>query len=116
MTLKSDMASDVANILKDPNGPSETIQYTPFGGSPKSVNAVVNRARPDSGVQDGGHLVGRQAEITISILATDGVASVNKGNDIVSMPIYNGGATNVDWRVIDVLEKDDGAWHLLVQR
>lgn len=116
MTLKSDMVSDAQKAFLNDNEFAETIQYTPFGGSPKSIKADVKRSPLDSGVQDSGHLIARQAEVRIINHATDGVTSVNKGNDLVSMPVYRGGGTNVDWRVIDVTHQDEGMWYLLVQR
>jgi hypothetical protein len=116
MTLKSDMVSDARNIFLNASEFAEQVSYTPFGGSPKTIKAVVDRSRIDSNIQDSGRLVGKQAEIWIANHATDGVTSVNKGNDLVSMPNYNGGGTNVNWRVIEIIEKDEGMWRLLLQR
>ena len=116
MTLKTEMVSDARNTFLNSGEFAETISYTPKGGSAKSIKAIVERSRLDSSSQDSGRIVGRQAEIWIANHATDGVASITKGEDLVSMPVHNEGGANVDWRVIDVMHKDEGVWQLLLQR
>ena len=110
------MVSDARNIFLNANEFAEQITYAPSGGVPKTIKAVVDRSRVDSSVQDSGRLVGKQAEIWIANHATDGVTSVNKGNDVVSMPNYNEGGSSVNWRVVEIIHKDEGMWHLLLQR
>ena len=95
---------------------AEMISYTPFGESPKLIKAVVRRDRLEPSAQDQSRLLAKQAEIWVSNHEEDGILLVTKGEDIVSMPVYEGGSPSVDWRVIEILSKDPGMWHLLVQR
>lgn len=105
----------MVNIFLNSDEFAEEITYTPNGGSPITINAIVTRSRLDPAEEDGGRILQNQCEIQIANDATDGVTSVDKGNDMVSLPAVVGG-DSVEWVVIDILEADEGAWHLLLQR
>lgn len=95
---------------------AEDIYFIPYAGGSRSIKAIVVRDRLEPGTQDAGRMIGRRAEIFIANDDTYGVIAVSKGRDTVQMPVLDGEATLVEWSVLDVISKDEGAWHLLVQR
>lgn len=115
MTLRDQILSDVKNTFLNSNEFAETVSYTPYGSSPRSIKSIVFRDRLAGDGPDRGVALTRRAEILIANDATEGVSSVDKGRDTVAFPLQLGGA-NVTWTVLEVLSKDDGAWHLEVTR
>lgn len=115
MTLKSRLPEDAKEAFLNSDEFSELVTYTPSGGSPKIIKAVVVRERLQADGPDQGRVLNRQAEIYIANHATDGVTSVDKGNDTVSFPVFVEGSA-VAWKVVEVLGKDEGMWHLAVMR
>lgn len=115
MTLKSQLPGDAKAAFLNSDEFSELVTYTPNGGSPKIIKAVVVRERLQADGPDQGRVLNRQAEIYIANHATDGVTSVDKGNDTVSFPVFVEGSA-VPWKVVEVLGKDEGMWHLAVMR
>ena len=115
MTLKSKLPEDAKAAFLNGDEFAESITYTPNGGSPKVIKALVVRERLQADGPDQGRVLNRQAEIYIANHATDGVTSVDKGNDTVLFPVFIEGSA-VSWRVVEVLGKDEGMWHLAVMR
>lgn len=115
MTFKSQLDDDAVNVFLNSDEFAESITYTPSGGSPKTIKAVVSRERVDPDSQARGNVLINQAEIHIAKDSTYGVASVSKGADKVSFPAIIGGS-NSTWLVIDIIKHDDGMFHLLVQK
>lgn len=118
MTLKTQMATDMKEVFLNSDEFAESITYTPYGGSAKTINAVILRERLLPNGVDAGRSVGRDAEILIANDSTEGVTSVTYRGpnlDTVSFPVNQGG-TAVNWKVVDVLGKDDAAWHLKVTK
>lgn len=113
MTLKSQMDDDMINTFLNSNEHAEAISYTPYGGVAKSINAIVLRRRLDGIGPDRGMTMAKTCEIYIANNATSGVASVDKGRDKVSFAALVGGTART-WTVLEVMDSDDGAWHLLV--
>jgi hypothetical protein len=116
MSLREQMAQDMKYCILNNDEFAETIVYTPFGQSGKTLKAIVIRERLETSQLDSGRSLSRQAEIHIANDLSLGVVSVSKGKDEVQMPVYEGGSPLEIWSVIDVLSKDSGAWRLLVQR
>ena len=94
---------------------AEAVSYTPSGGSPKSILAVIDRSPINPGAADNGLTLTRECEIFIAKDATDGVLTVTK-SDMVSFPGRLGDASNIDWRIIEIIENDDAAWRLRVRK
>ena len=115
MTLKTQMIQDMIDSILNDSEFAEEIEYTPKGEVPKSIKAVIVRRRLDPAGEDQGRILQGQAELFIVNDDTYGVTSVDQGNDEVSFPEIEGG-TSISWVVIDVLHKDEGCWHLLVQK
>lgn len=113
MTFKTQMATDAINCFLNTNELAESITYTPKNGAAKSIKAIIIRNRLDSGGEDSGRILRYQGEVFVANDATNGVTSVNKGDDEVSFPEVIGGSS-ISWVVLDILGMDDGMWHLLV--
>lgn len=115
MSFKDKVKTDVTEIFLNTNELAETIQYTPYGQSAKSIKALVDRGNVAGDPQFQNKIGRNQCKIAISIDATEGVASVDKGRDAASFPDILGGSA-VDWAVVDILGRDDGMWLLKLQR
>lgn len=115
MTLKSKLPEDAKTAFLNSDEFAESVTYTPNGGSPKVIKALVVRERLQADGPDQGRVLNRQAEIYIANHTTDGVTSVDKGNDTVSFPVFVEGPA-ISWKVVEVLGKDEGMWHLAVMR
>jgi hypothetical protein len=115
MAFKDNLAQDVAETFLNSDEFAEEITYTPKGGAAKVIKALVNRKRIDPAYEDAGRVLLNQCEIFIANDETSGVASVNKGEDLVSLAEVIGGAV-IDWVVADILGQDEGVWHLLLQK
>lgn len=115
MTFKTQMSDDVINCLLNSDEMAEAISYTPKGGIAKSIKAIVDRRRIIPAGEDSGRTLINQVEIVIANDSTNGVSSVNKGGDTVSLPERIGGS-NVTWTVSDILKQDEGCWQLLLTK
>lgn len=115
MTFKSQLAQDAIKVFFDGDAFAEDLTYTPKGGLPKVIKAVIIRKRIDPAYEDTGRTLINQGEIFIANDAAAGVTLVNKGQDTVSFAETIGG-TAINWVVADILDHDEGIWHLLVQK
>ena len=115
MSFKDNLKNDAVNIFLSADEFAEQIQYTPKGGSPKTIKAVINRQRLTPGGEESGRVLQNQIEIFIANDAAYGVDSINKGGDEVLFPEIVGGI-DVNFVVVDILGEDQGMWHLLVQK
>jgi len=115
MAFKSDLAQDAAKTFLNSDEFAEDVTYTPKGGVAKVIKAVVNRKRIDPASEDAGRILINQCEIFIANDAVSGIASINKGGDLVSLAEVIGGHL-VNWVVADILVQDEGAWQLLLQK
>jgi hypothetical protein len=112
MSLKDQFSLDVINCFLNTAEFAEVITYTPEGEAGKEINAIVVRGRLEPGSEDQGRGLQSQVEIYIANDATEGVISVDKKDDRITLDDVEG--TNREARIIEVLHKDEGAWHLLV--
>jgi len=114
MSFKDNLASDVDKVFLNKDEFAEEVIYTPKGGSPKTIRAIIVRSRLDSGGEDAGRILRKQCEVYIANDATNGVASIDKGDDKIQFPEIPGGS-NATWIVLDIL-RTGKMWHLLVGR
>jgi hypothetical protein len=112
MSLKDRFSADVIDCFLNTAEFAEVITYTPQGGAAKDINAIVVRGRLEPGSEDQGRVLQNQAEIYIANDTAEGVTSVDKKDDRITLDDVEG--TIREARIIEVLHKDDGAWHLLV--
>ena len=115
MTFKSQLAQDAVKVFLDGAAFAEDITYTPKAGAPKAIKAVIIRKRLDPAHEDTGRTLINQAELFVANDTIAGVTSINKGGDVVSFAETIGGAA-ISWVVADILNQDEGIWHLLVQK
>lgn len=112
MSLKGRFSADVIDCFLNTAEFAEVITYTPQGQAAKDINAIVVRGRLEPGSEDQGRGLQNQVEIYIANDAVEGVTSVDKKDDRITLDDVEG--TIREARIIEVLHKDAGAWHLLV--
>jgi len=112
MSLKDRFSADVIDCFLNTAEFAEVITYTPQGQAAKDINAIVVRGRLEPGSEDQGRGLQNQAEIYIANDAVEGVTSVDKKYDRITLDDVEG--TIREARIIEVLHRDAGAWHLLV--
>lgn len=115
MTLKNQLAQDAGKVFLNAAEFAEDITYTPKAGAPRLIKAVINRKRLDPAYEDTGRTLINQAEVFVANDAVTGVASINKGGDTAAFAETIGGVV-ISWVVADILNQDEGIWHLLVQK
>ena len=115
MTFKSQLTQDAIKAFLDGAAFAEDLTYTPKAGVPKIIKAVIIRKRLDPAYEDTGRVLINQGEVFVANDAASGVASINKGQDTVLFAETLGG-TAINWVVADILDHDEGLWHLLVQK
>lgn len=113
--LKTKMLDDMVSVFLNTSHFAENITYTPSGGSAKSIKALVIRQQLNPNSQDQNRTLGNTIEIYIAKDSTNGVATISRGLDKVSLPQTIGGS-NVTWLVTDIIDHDDGSWHLMAQK
>ena len=115
MSFRTKLLDDAKKVFLNTAELAEDITYVSPDSSARHIKAIVIRQRPDSESQDTGRILQRQIEIYVLNDRDDGIASVNKGQDKVLLPIQIDGEA-VSWAVVDIISKDDAMWHLLIQR
>lgn len=114
MSLKTQLKYDAMNCFLNTDESAEDITYSPYGGTNKSIKAVVNRQRISPAGEDGGRTLVNDMEIMIANDDTYGMTTIKKGFDKVIIPKTVGG-DNATFVVADILGQDEGMWHLLVR-
>ena len=76
MTLKSKLPEDAKAAFLNGDEFAESITYTPNGGSPKVIKALVVRERLQADGPDQGRVLNRQAEIYIANHATIPISAI----------------------------------------
>lgn len=112
MSLKDQMLRTARTAILDTGEFAENISYTPYGGSAKTIKAIVDRQDMQAESVDGGNTLARYIRISVANHADDGILSVSVRKDKVSVPWREGG-TAEDWLVHQVESKDSGMWTLL---
>ena len=115
MSFKNELSKDMINTFLNTDEFAETVVYTPKGEAPREIKAIVNRRRIEPRAEDMGRVLTKEVELIVANDAEAGIVSVNKGQDEVSFPEVTGGPA-ISWIVTDILNQDEGAWHLLLQK
>jgi len=115
MSFKDNLKKDALNCFLTADEFAEEIQYTPKGGTSKTIKAIVNRKRLMPGGEESGRNLQNQIEIYIANDSANGIEFINKGGDEVLFPAVLGGI-DVNFVVVDILGEDHGMWQLLVQK
>jgi hypothetical protein len=116
MSFADLMKSDAQNAILGTAGEFvEAITYTPAGGTAKVIQAVVVREQIEPAAQGNNRILAGTAELYILADATLGIATVKKGEDKVSLPVWLG-ETAATWSVAEIISKDDAMYHLRIRR
>ena len=112
MTLKDQLKEDVLSVFLNTDDHAELVTYTPFGGAPKSIKAVVSRGERDAPADLGGI---RLLNATL-LIANDATAGVSQptNRDKVSVPLIAGAAAQAA-RVVGSRPKGDELWEVDVR-
>ncbi len=115
MSFREKLKDDADKAFLNKDELAEDITYASADESIRHIRAIVVRERPDTGLEDGGRILQSQAELYILNDKDLGTTRVSKGEDKVMLPAEVDGEV-VEWRVIDIISKDEALWHLLIQR
>ncbi len=115
MSFKTNLLDDARNVFLNTAELAEEITYVPLDESARHIKAIVIRERPDTGLQDSGRTLQTQVELYILNDKDLGVKRVSKGEDKVILPVEVDGEP-IEWRIVDIILKDEALWHLLAQR
>ena len=85
----------------------ESVIYTPAGGSPRTIQAIVDRG-PLELVAEPGDVLAPSLEIEVLDDATEGIASsaVNTGGDTVTVSVWPGQTACV-LAVVELMQQQD---------
>ena len=75
MSFKDNLATDVDKVFLNLDEFGENITYTPSGGDPKTIKAIVNRDAFEPEFQEDGRMYRREGVIFISTDSEKGIAS-----------------------------------------
>ncbi len=113
MTFKSQIKEDALNYFLNTNEFAEEITYIPAGGISRIIKALVNRGQIAPGRQDEQRTLQNQAELFVLNDETQGISQINKKDDRITFTDLEGDTK--ECRIVEVLDKDEALWHLLVE-
>ena len=113
MAFKSQIKEDALNCFLNTDEFAEEITYTPAGGQERIIKAVVNRGKITPTRQDELHTLQNQAEVFVLNDETSGISLINKKDDRITLTDLEGDLK--ECRIVEILNKDDALWHLLVE-
>lgn len=112
MSFKDQLSSDALNTFLNSDEFAEEITYIPSGGASKIIKAVIVREGLEPSSENASRSLRKQAEIYIANDDVEGVASIDKKDDRITLNDIEGTAKEV--RINEVLCNDNGMWHLMV--
>ena len=117
MTLSDDIKNDMASEFLDSNEFAEPVVFCPGGCGGTTIKAIVNRGPKLPTPEDNNKSLSNETDIQIANTTdtTKGRSVINVGKDQVKFPAILGGSDNT-WTVVDILDHDNGCWHLRVVR
>lgn len=115
MTFKTAALADLTNIILNSDEFAEVVTFKPLTGSSRQIKAVVFRAELQPFDLSAGRSLTKTCRVIIAKDATLGAATIDKGGDKISFAEIEGG-TVIDWRVVDIINDDLGAWNLTVRK
>jgi hypothetical protein len=110
MTLRETIARHAANVLNRSDHFGESVTYTPNGGSPITLRAVVDRR--DIEPTEATARVARHSAYVF--LPTSGLTDYPQAGDRITLAITLG-ASATSCRVTNVIEEDEGGVMVEVQ-
>jgi len=115
MSFKEQLVNDAVNTFLNNNEFAEEIKYTPKDNMQRTIKAIVDRKVYEPADETQSRLILGQAIIHIANHATLGIDIVCINHDVATFP-ERIGEDAIDWRVIEIIEKDEGMWELKVQK
>ena len=112
MSFKDQLPQDAVNTFLNEDEFAEEITYTPSGGAPKVIKAVIVREGLEPSSENVSRSLRNQAEIYIANDETNGIAAVNKTEDRITLKDSEG--FDREARINDVISRDEGMWFILV--
>ena len=110
MSFKELQLEDAKNTILNTDEFAETIEYAPYGKWSVTIKAVVVRERLDSGSENVARTLRKEAEIYILNDEEEGVTSIDKKNDRITLTDTEG--EEIIARISEILHKDDSMWRL----
>ena len=115
MPFRDQLKNDAISCFLNSDEFAEDITYVADSGVSRVIKAVVNRQRIRPSPENSGRILLNQVEIIIANDAEKGLASINKGKDEFWFPAVLGQEA-VQWVAVDIINHDQGAWHLLLEK
>lgn len=112
MSLKEQMPKDAVSCFLNGGEFAEDITYTTGEGVSKVIKAVVVRYELAPAEENINRSLKKQAEVYIANDETNGVATVNKKDDRITLKDTEG--FDHEARINDVITRDEGMWYLMV--
>jgi len=112
MTLKEQMQTDGHGAFLNSDEFAEEITYTAEGVSARVIKAIVVRYELSPAEENINRSLKKQAEIYIANDAVEGVVAIDKKDDRITLKDTEG--FDREARINDVLNRDEGMWHVLV--
>jgi len=113
MTFKSQLKEDALSCFLNTNEFAENITYIIAGGSIRIIKALVNRGQIKPSREDSLRTLQNQAELFVLNDEASGTSLINKKDDKIILTDLEGDTK--ECRIVEVLNKDDALWHLLVE-
>jgi len=113
MTFKSQIKEDVLNCFLNTNEFAEEITYIPAGGLNRIIKTLVNRGPISPGREDSLRTLQNQAELFVLNDEAAGISLINKKDDKIILTNLEGDTK--ECRIVEVLNKDEALWRLLVE-
>ena len=111
MSFKEQIKDDSKKTFLNLSEFAEEITYTPGGGAPKVIKAVVIRYELAPNEENVYRSLKKQAEIYIVNDEIEGVTAINKTDDRIIVKDTEG--VDHEARINDVISSDEGMWHFL---
>ena len=112
MSFKDQLSQDSINTFLNTDEFAEEITYTPSGGPPKTIKAVVVREGLEPSSENASRSLRNQAEIYIANDDVNGVTVIDKKDDRITLNDVEDTAREA--RINEILSRDEGIWHLIV--
>ena len=112
MSFKDQLSQDAVDCLLNRAEFAEEITYTPSVGSPKIIKAVIVREGLEPSSENVARSLRKQARLYIANDEASGITQIDKNDDRITLNDVEGNPKEA--RINEVLNKDEGVWHLLV--
>ena len=112
MSFKDQLSQDSISTFLNADEFAEEITYTPSGGVPKVIKAVIVREGLEPSSENASRSLRKQAEIYFANDDVNGVTAIDKKDDRITLNDVEGTAREA--RINEVLGGDEGMWHLIV--